>query len=307
MPGNAVLIPGEELTCRTFNGKNVHMLVLGEKRFMQGAGDSAQEWFQTRSHFTVRHAIAYMTSSAVAIAAHPLDRVPFLQKLLVNRSIWQDNDLNAAELSGWQILNGNQGKGFKTGLKAWITALLNGERHCIYAGNDSHGNFNRFKQVKMPMISLYEHDNYIFGKSTTHLFINETPTTENVLDALRMGRAIISTGPVIEMTVLDESNEYFIGDETVSDPDSVIHITCKSSQEFGSIEKIVVFTAGIGKEKPIFQKNFNERIDENHFYEEFEFQMQGNIYLRAEVHTRLENGSTRFAYSNPIWLRTTES
>ncbi|MCF7809371.1 CehA/McbA family metallohydrolase [bacterium] len=304
MPGSVVLVPGEELTCRASNGKNVHMLVLGEQRFLQGTGDSAQEWFQTRSQFTVRHAIAALSENSVTIAAHPFSPVPFLQKHLVNRSIWQDSDLSASGLSGWQILNGNPEKDFYLGLEKWITALLKGERRYIYAGNDAHGNFNRFRQVKMPMLSLHEHDNFIFGKSTTHVYINETPTVQNVLKALELGRTVISSGPVLELTVLNQSKKFLSGDETLSDPNSLIRVTCQSSEEFGCIERIIVNTYNSGDEKSIFQVNFDVNNNEPIYYKGIEFQLQGELYLRAEIHTRLHNGSTRFAYSNPIWLKT---
>jgi hypothetical protein len=47
--------------------------------------------------------------------------------------------------------------------------LLTGKRCHIYAGNDAHGNFNRFRQVKLPILRLWEREAHLFGRVTTRV------------------------------------------------------------------------------------------------------------------------------------------
>ena len=60
-------------------------------------------------------------------------------------------------------MNGDTGRGYQDGIKIWVKLLLNGHRKYIYAGNDAHGNFNIYRQIKIPMINLLEEETQRFG------------------------------------------------------------------------------------------------------------------------------------------------
>ena len=59
-------------------------------------------------------------------------------------------------MSGLQILNGDLDESFYIGIKQWINYLLNGYKKFIFAGNDAHGNFNKYRQINIPMFSIKE-------------------------------------------------------------------------------------------------------------------------------------------------------
>lgn len=302
---DVVLIPGEELTCRSVSGRNLHMLVLGESNFIPGTGDSAQNWLKTRSEFSVEEATDRLSDKSVAIAAHPFSKVPLLQKLLVRRAKWRKIDLDVPGLSGWQILNGNPGDSFNQSLNYWISSLLKGERHYIFAGNDAHGNFNRFRQVYLPMIALHETHDHLFGKSLTHVRVNGKPDVNKILQGLKEGCATISTGPMIELTLIKGENTLYSGSEAVADRDSIIRLRYKTSEEFGGVKEIRILTAGIDREDCLFEAGMRESHKLQHPYEgEITIPVSGRRYLRAEIFTLTNEGLVNRAYSNPIWLMT---
>ncbi|MDP8229292.1 MAG: CehA/McbA family metallohydrolase [Candidatus Electryoneaceae bacterium] len=216
---DVILIPGEELTCRSAQGRNVHLLILGEPTFLHGSGDGAERWFRTRSELSVEEALHRINPESFAVAAHPLVKIPLLERLLVGRGEWQPSNLQASRLDGWQILNGQWENDFHRGLTAWIESLERGERRYIFAGNDAHGNFNRFRQVSLPMVKLWERDQHLFGRATTRVKVDGILSEQSILSNLKAGHAIISDGPALELVIVQDGREIHVGDEAFGDED----------------------------------------------------------------------------------------
>jgi len=218
------LLPGEELTVRNSVGRNVHLIILGNREFLHGSGDGAEKWFRTRSEFSIAEALAKITPDAVAIAAHPMVSTPQLEWLLVGRGEWSAEDLSHPRLDGWQIANGSWRPDFERGYSHWQNDCAAGNERRIYAGNDAHGNFNRFRQVRLPMLKLWEHNSNLFGKLRTHL---KTPlkTAPGLLNALKTAPVAISDGPAIEL----------VQEGTVGT------LYWKTTAEFGSINRITLY------------------------------------------------------------------
>ena len=149
------IIRGEEVTCRNSVGQNVHLLLLGNKKFFVGKGDGAEKWLKTRSEYFSAEILEEKELSTLAYAAHPRERVPFLQRMLLHRGKWHKQDIAYPKLSGTQFANGQLSNGFKEGYRQWITALLQGRRLFVIAGNDAHGNFNRFRQISIPFFKIH--------------------------------------------------------------------------------------------------------------------------------------------------------
>lgn len=227
--GGAVLVAGEELSCRSAKGRNVHLLVLGESRFLPGSGDSAQRWLRTRSELAVSEALASLSAEACAIAAHPFAPVPLLERLLVGRGPWTPADLRHPRLDGWQIWNGREDAEDDVGLRFWMEALATGQRVRIFAGNDAHGNFNRFRQVRLPMVQLHENQSHLFGEVTTRVQVEGALSAERIVAALKTGKAVISSGPALE-TALAPGN---------GRRRAVVRF--RSSAEFGAVESLKLF------------------------------------------------------------------
>ena len=301
--GEVVLIPGEELTCRSSNGRNVHMLVLGEETFLPGDGDSAQRWFHTRSELSADEALSRISDAAFAAAAHPLTDTPLLERILVKRGSWQPSDLSASRLDGWQILNGSPDKGFRRGLNSWISALLRGERKYIYAGNDSHGNFNRFRQVRLPMVNLHEHHNHLFGKSLTHVRTEGKHDVESIITALKSGRATVCNGPAIELTAIVDQHTFHSGDALLPSVRGDVCVRYASTIEFGRIVRLKISTAGNNGETRLLEIDTKDKqILSDPYQGEVTLRLKGKRYIRAELTTRTDDGTENMAFSNPIWI-----
>ncbi|HTP13146.1 MAG TPA: hypothetical protein VMM37_05930, partial [Bacteroidota bacterium] len=194
------VIQGEEISCRNDEGRNVHFLLFGNKEFFSGSGDSAEQWFKTHSEHSIADILARKDSGAVAFAAHPSEPVPFLQRLLLARGAWTTADFSQHGLAGIQFANGAAGEGFSEGYSAWVAMLLRGHRLFCLAGNDAHGNFNRYRQIGIPFVSIREHGEQLFGRMRTAVYLEGRPGQRAVLESLAAGSFVITDGPCINVT-----------------------------------------------------------------------------------------------------------
>ena len=151
-----VIIPGEEVSAGNIKNRNVHFLILNQERFFEGSGDSAENIFRTRPQWRIPDLLRECGESTIAIAAHPETAPPLIQRLLIRRDKWRQKDYLAQGLAGLQLWNGSK-RNLKSGIKVWTSLLLEGKRLTLLAGNDAHGNFNRFRQLSTPFISMKEH------------------------------------------------------------------------------------------------------------------------------------------------------
>ncbi len=292
-----ILIPGEEVTCRNSKERNVHCLVLNEPRYIPGSGDGAEKWLNTRSEHSVRELPDIVSDDALVIAAHPMAPVPFLQHLLINRGNWSARDCETLFLHGLQILNGNRDAAFYKGLKEWVKLLLNGKRVFIFGGNDAHGNFSRFRQVRMPMISLIEKEGFqIFGEAKTVLRVSDGRITlQAVLDSIRQGRAIITDGPFISLTLTNEKKDQAELGGTISGHNFSVHIETASTAEFGALSDVRIIYGKINNEEKIIG-GFHP--GQYQFRREIKLSAEAPGYIRAE----LETADGHFGYTNPVWI-----
>lgn len=292
---NFIVVRGEEVTCKNSLGKNVHLLVYGNQKFLFGSGDSAEKWFQTNSENSISQILQNLESESVAFAAHPGCPAPTLEKLLINRGEWNLNDFCAEGLNGVQILNGILDNSFEVGKKYWIQSLLKGRKISVIAGNDAHGNFNRFRQVSFPFFKMTEHHEQIFGKVKTFLKIrpnnfSETSqvssiTEASILEALKLGKTGLSTGVIADFDFLAENEIFTFGDTTTA-KNGIISFIAKSSKEFGLITKISVIS---GNCKTQVEQTIKETSPNSYFFSDrFELDFEED-YIRFEGET--ETGS----------------
>jgi hypothetical protein len=299
---NFTIVRGEEVTCRNSAGQNVHLLLLGNKTFFAGTGDGAEHWLNTRSEYSSDEILNEKELSALAYAAHPFEPVSLLQRLLLHRGTWFERDIANQKLSGIQFSNGQLSGGFKEGYRQWIKALLQGRRFLALAGNDAHGNFNRFRQIGIPFFKIHEMETQIFGKMRTGVFLDSL-SEDNILKALRSGMSIITDGPVVNLHVISSTHEMSSIGCSFSGMNHTVFLEVRSSIEYGSIESLKVFKGIIGqKETEIILehdlKSFN--IDQK-----YSFEIECKSYIRAEVWTSAMNsndGQPHFCMTNPIWF-----
>ncbi len=230
-----VMLPGEELSVGNSRRRNVHLLILNDRRFFAGSGDSAEHWLHTRPESSIQQVLSQLHPESLTFAAHPEMTVPLLQRVLIGRDTWQARDYQSSRLNGLQVWNGEKDKGFTAGVKKWIELLLVGKRLSIVAGNDAHGNFGRFRQIGFPFFTLREDRHEIFAKARTGVFLRDGLTYDRLLLALHQGRSIVTDGPFAEIRLLDgHGAEWRIGDDFPGSS-GILTVDARSSPAFGPI------------------------------------------------------------------------
>jgi hypothetical protein len=298
------VLRGEEVSCTNSDRNNVHFLLFGNRRFFHGSGDGGEKWFRTKSEFTIREILEQKEKNVVAFASHPTEEVPYLQRLLLRRDEWNVNDMTETHLAGIQILNGEYSEGFLRGLDIWKWMLKRGDRKFLLAGNDAHGNFNRFVQISIPMLSFREKETQIFGQMKSAVqtnFISEP----SIIEAMGKGRVVITNGPMVTISVETDSPDVGTVGETVVGSRYVVKVQGRTTDEFGTFRSIIVFVGVIGRtERKLFEiTEFTDpysihRISD---WNEAEF----FSYIRAEATTTNAHGLDRdgFCFTNPIWIQ----
>jgi len=259
-PAQAEIIPGQEITVRNCRGKNIHFLLFGGDKFFPGSGDSAEKWFRTRSEHSIREIIAAKPPGSLVVAAHPFEPVPLLQKILLGRDVWHDEDFSG-EIRHAQIANGLDYVNVEKSILLWRSLLQKGKFINLAAGTDAHGNFNRYRQVYLPMWSLLENHKHTLGRHFTGVLTSEN---SDILSDLAKGAAYISDGPGIDLTVdgVKPGGSSQAGELKVN-------LLAVSGRETGVLKKIsLIYSAGAGewKEKIIeakgkFELNLEIKLD----------------------------------------------
>ncbi|MFO7811093.1 MAG: hypothetical protein R6V47_06960 [Candidatus Delongbacteria bacterium] len=187
------ILDGQEVTVRNSKERNVHILVYNQEYF-GGSGDSAEKWFSTKSENSIFDITHKMTDDSLVVAAHPFNKIPLLEYLFVKRGRWNKEDIIRNSVSHLQILNGDFDDDFFNNLSVWTKLLLSGERIFIIAGNDAHGNFNLFRQIRFPMLKLICRYKQIFGKCRT-VVLCSSAKKQDIIKTVKEGKCYITNGP----------------------------------------------------------------------------------------------------------------
>ena len=301
-----VVVRGEEVSCFNRAHRNIHLLLWGTKSFFKGSGDSAERWLRTKAEHTIADVLSQKEKAVVAYAGHPTERAPFFQWLLIRRGEWGIDDMSEEGLAGIQILNGEANEAFFRGLECWTTLLLRGRRIFISAGNDAHGNFNRFKQIGIPFFTIRESQHQLFGKMRTAAGC--APLSEmSLLESFRDGRTVITNGPMVVPELVNERGDVAAPGQSIGGTRFQLHLLGSSSEEFGSFRELRVILGIVGFEREqVTTKrlsgvssslDLNMNIDVPH--------RQTPLYVRVELFTEkgVHDDGNGFCYTNPIWIR----
>ncbi|MDP2884909.1 MAG: CehA/McbA family metallohydrolase [Ignavibacteria bacterium] len=298
------VVRGEEVSCRNSIGRNVHLLLFGQREFIHGSGDGAERWLRTRSEYSVPEVLRLKSGASAAYAAHAKEPVPFLQRLLLGRGIWTDQDLGVDGMTGLQMLNGMLDEGFHEGYRSWIKQLLNGKRLLVIAGNDAHGNFNRVRQIGIPFAAIREDIHQIFGRMRTGVFVNETVSEETVTKALQSGNSIATDGPVVRAFIGGSSGHRSGFGESANSSGIDLELEVHSSSEFGEITSIHIM---IGKTGDTSERTAFRFEGKQGFISQKQVSLKEATasYVRIEAWTSEDNPFDRrphFCFTNPIWV-----
>ena len=299
-----VIIAGEELSAGNCRGRNVHFLLLNEPRFFPGWGDSAEKWLQTRPQWSIADVLDRLGSSTLAFAAHAESRPPRLQRFFLGRDHWREADYMHNRLNGVQMWNSLHDSSLERGIAAWTRLLLSGRRPVLIGGNDAHGDFGRWRQIAVPFYSLQEKEEHLFGQVRTGIRrMDAAPGPESLLQALRSGQCIVSSGPSAWLELTDAAGRgYQIGDCCASAP-QLLRIRAESSPAFGPLTDVALLIGDLGQKKetrrplaavPSGSMNFEIDLAVP--------QLPAEGYLRLHVQSE-QNGVRRHCFTNPAFLR----
>jgi len=291
------VIPGEEVTCKTSKGKNCHMLALNSERFIKGSGDGGERGLDTATEKTIGEAAAACIEwGGIACAAHPMESVPLLERLFLNRGKWSHTDLKTPGIKALQIHNGVNDSGFKEGMKAWISLLLNGHKIFAFGGNDAHGDFNRRRAIKIPFFSMHETRSHIFGNVRT-IVLARSNSKKDIIDALKKGCAVVSNGPFIDLSITSNGAAGRPGN-ILKQGTCIIHVHFQSTSEFGSLKSGILYAGALGGKKEHTVVKVNDFKNDFKHLCECTFESKDCIYLRAEC----ETVSGKLCFTNPVWI-----
>ncbi len=201
----------------------------------------------------------------------------------------------------------------------------------LAAGSDAHGDFNYeatkdvvdFLSKPARGLSGYAEDNAL-GKLSTVVYCpaGMGRRGENVLQALRAGRSVLSDGPLLVAGFdsnasgsLDDPEDVGIGQEISSPLKALppLQLYWVSSQEFGPLESLRLLVgsdSGESKPEEITFPSVKGLASEGLYPVDLQKRLEKASgvwgYVRLEARTRNSAGEEFRCYTNPIWVRVTE-
>jgi len=296
---NFLIIPGEEVSVGNHKNQNVHCLILNDPRFYPGHGDSGEKLWQNRPTLSLDELLIQKSQDALAIAAHPREKPPLSQRIILRRGIWHQSDCLNNNLTALQIANNHDPGALREGLELWKNLLLQGKKIGIYAGTDSHGNYNCFRQISIPFLKMVYSRQHIMGKVRTAVMLKHF-NLANLMEGIRKLNSVISNGPIAVFEA--HGSEITPIGGTISETNDLhLVIHAKSTVEYGSWRELNLYYGHRAKkiENKIGIATENNRME---FKTRIKVQEPDADYIRLEAFT--EAGEQKYyCITNPIWIQ----
>jgi hypothetical protein len=278
------MIPGEEVSC--LNGRNevVHLGGLGLNEYLPGSLDGARKGRRAAPQSTIPEAVnAIHGQKGIVFAAHPGGRPGFLQRLLLYRGQWSASDLGQ-DIDAMQILNDGYSPSFLRGRALWIEQLLRGRRVPLLAGNDAHGDFNRYRALAVPFLSIGENSGRYMGCGRTGVYGQRTDAA-GLVDAIREGKTFITTGPFAAIASSASPEASLIGNMAAPDNITALFVHAISTPESGAVRSVELYAdeKGSAAEKKVFSRRYTEAAFNVCEKVELASLPQKPMYVRAEI------------------------
>ncbi len=298
-----VILYGEELSVGNSKGRNAHLLILNNPGFIEGKGDSGERWFRFKPDHQLFEMPALLSEQAVAIPAHSAEKVPLLQKWLLNRGEWHQADLQHTFFTLLQSINGGSENEINAGITQWVNLLLQGRRLTLVAGNDAHGNFARTRQIGIPFVTMSETDVHRFGVWRTGIWVGEAPAKkpEKILAALKQGQVMVTNGPFVCFEALSNGKTIPMGGLTKGVES--VRLIFRSSKEFGALDYLEILGGNLeGHAESVL---WHKRFEPDQIFtlrEKITLHLSAKIgYIRCRAISK--SGQRRFmALTNAIYL-----
>jgi hypothetical protein len=217
-------------------GKIVHLGAVGTDTFIPGNKDGARKREITHA-LPLHTAIAMVKQNeGVSYAAHPGAYMKLLHRVLLNRGNWSCNDI-VTDMTAYQIVNGDFSTSYFRARALWIKLLLSGKKIPIIAGNDAHGDFNRYRAIKKPFLSIYENPNRYFGNAKTAIYTPHPNAHKrdgrSIISAIKEGKTFVTDGPFLCISTSPTPADTCISNTPIPKTIHSLFIIGISSCEFG--------------------------------------------------------------------------
>jgi hypothetical protein len=298
----AVIIPGEEISCRNSKGRNVRMLTLNIDKFVKGTGNSPKKWLPSGSEFTVKEALAQSGSKAVAFAVHPDVERSFFSKVILRKGQWKIKDFENPGLNGLQVYRTMITEPGRLSIDAWISMLLADKKLYLAAGSHADGNLNVRLRKRFPFSPVTKDSKHIFGLIRTGIVCRKPLTRSKVVSCLSRGASVVTNGPLLKFSIQNEKGEISSIGEEISGKIFDIDFNAISTGEFGRLNKLCLYAGAIGSKK--------EDLIYTYVFKNKNYTMNGKIsfeprgargYIRGELWSGVDD-DIHFCYTNPVWL-----
>ncbi len=298
------VILGEEIsTCNTKN-RVIHLGALGINEYIPGSKDGARK--QTESTTTEPN-IAEATQNinkqgGVSFAAHPGARSRIMQRIFLKRGTWRSEDIHP-DLHAYQAANNGFTNSWYRARKLWIQTLLQKRKLPLIAGNDSHGDFNRYRSLGIPFMTVSENFYRYLSYVRTGIYSRDKKE-ESILSAIKSGRTFITNGPFLTISSTESADDCIISHHDFSLEKNCVFVIGTSTYEFGTPRILRIFR-GCYQTK---QENLLKLIS----YDKQQFRVTDKItldaengagYIRASLICITDDGSQTMAVTSPVYIK----
>ncbi len=297
-----VLIHGEEISCLNNDRKAVHLCALGLNDYISGTIDGGRRNNNRAfKQLTISQAVDEVhRQGGICFAAHPGSRAGILQQIFLHRGTWSLKDAEAS-LDAFQALNSGYNGSWDRGKAMWIKMLQSGRRIPLLAGNDAHGDFNRYRAISAPFLSIYENSQRFMGCSKVGVY-NTLRDASAIFNSIKNGSTFITTGPYISINYDLSPTSHAVSSRSIASTLKRLYLHAESTPEFGQLISLRVLTGSQGSvnERVIFTKSCKAGTYE--INEEFSIEdLCSPAYIRAEV--KSSKGEEVFqGYTSPCYL-----
>jgi predicted metal-dependent phosphoesterase TrpH len=293
------IILGEEITTINSQNQAVHLCALGLTDFIPGSADGARgKKLETLEIGEVVRRIH--NQDGLAIAAHPGSRFGLLQRIFLRRGNWMQADLEQ-DLDAIQAINNGFGPSWNTAKQLWIKELLKGKRLPLVAGNDAHGDFNRYRYISIPFILVSENFSRYLSSCRTGIY-SKSKNIKEIISSIKNGETFVTNGPFLSLTCLKSDTNIVDTQRTIPLGCHTVSVSVESTSEFGMPRTISLFGGGkkTGCEVALFSETYA-----GNYSQTISISLDPTLdlsYVRAETTCERPDGSTTFAATSPLYF-----
>lgn len=300
--GSVALIGGEEISALNRRRGVVHLGAVGLRDMVEGSLDGARKGRAQQPQPTLVDAAHRVhAQGGTVFAAHPGARVGLLQSILLRRGDWGDADVIGSGIDAYQAVNGSFREQWHRARQQWVRALAAGHRLALVAGNDAHGDFNRYRCIHMPFVSISEMFDRYLGFTLTGVY-GTVRSAGDLSSAVRDGRTFVTSGPALTIQTPRSPGQCAVHSLPVENPREIT-VAAKCSAEQGNLRelRILIGTRGSAHERAVVSRA--EGRSQGTLYATVDCsEVSSGGWVRAECTSVDSNGLERHAATSPLYI-----